>query len=80
MNLVEVNLKVRCDMPNCKEMAKFKLVKTGFVKNAGLLLCKNCVKDVYETIGACIVPKSPNNMLNKKIINKKEKGEIHEKI
>ena len=37
-------------------------------------------KDVYETVGACIVPKSPNNMLNKKIINKKEKGEIHEKI
>lgn len=80
MNLLEVNLKIRCDMPNCKNMAKYKLIKPGFVKNAGLFLCKECLESVYHTIGAHVVPKSPSNMLNKKITNKNLKGEINEKI
>ena len=71
MKLVESNIKIRCEMPNCKEFAKFKLMKTGFVKNAGLFLCKDCVMDMYAAIGECVVPKSPNNMLNKKISTKK---------
>lgn len=80
MNLSEVSIKIRCDMPNCKEMAKYKLNKPGFVKNAGLFLCKDCLKETYETLAQYIVPKSPSNMLNKKIVNKKEKGEINEKM
>ena len=80
MKLVDVNVKIRCDVPNCKSMASYKLVKPGFLKNAGLFLCKECLKDVYETLGMHIVPKSPSNMLNKKISNKKEKGEINEKL
>lgn len=80
MNLTEANVKIRCDMPNCKEIAKYKITKTGFIKNAGLFLCKDCVKDLYATLGSYIVPKSPSNMLNKKIVSKKEKGEINEKI
>ena len=72
MNLQESSIKIRCDMPNCKQMAKFKLQKSGFVKNAGLFLCKDCVKEMYEALASNIVPKSPSNMLNKKI-TKKEK-------
>ncbi|MGN0960717.1 MAG: hypothetical protein ACI4PF_00790 [Christensenellales bacterium] len=79
MKLVETNIKIRCDVPNCKDMAKYKLTKPGFVANAGLFLCKDCVKEIYETLSTHIVPKSPSNMLNKKI-SKKEKGEINEKI
>ena len=80
MNLSDVNIKIRCDMPNCKELAKYKLIKGGFVKNAGLFLCKDCLKNVYEAISTHMVPKSPNNMLNKKISNKKDIGEINEKL
>lgn len=72
MNLQESSIKIRCDMPNCKQMAKFKLQKSGFMKNAGLFLCKDCVKEMYEALASNIVPKSPSNMLNKKI-TKKEK-------
>jgi len=70
MKLVESNVKIRCEMPNCKDMANFKLMKEGFVKNAGLFLCKNCVMEMYGAIAECVVPKSPNNMLNKKIVKK----------
>jgi len=79
MKLVDVSVKIRCDMPNCKNMSAYKIIKSGFLKNAGLFLCKDCLKDVYATIGEHIVPKSPSNMLNKKISNKREKGEINEK-
>ena len=73
MKLTECSIKIRCEMPNCREMANFKLMKTGFVKNAGLFLCKECVKEMYAAIGECVVPKSPSNMLNKKISTKRTK-------
>ena len=73
MKLTDCNIKIRCEMLNCREMANFKLMKTGFVKNAGLFLCKECVKEMYNAIGECVVPKSPSNMLNKKITTKRTK-------
>ena len=79
MKLVDVSVKIRCDMPNCKNMAKYKLVKPGFFKSAGLFLCKDCLLEAYQAIGESIVPKSPSNMLNKKISNKKPVGEVNEK-
>ena len=60
-------------------MAKYKINKPGFLKNAGLFLCKDCLSEVYQTIGVNIVPKSPNNMLNKKISNKRTAGEVNGK-
>ena len=78
MKLVEVNMKIKCDMPNCKNMAVNKVIKPGFLKNAGLFLCKECIKEMYSAIGSCIVPKSPSNMLNKKISTKRTKSEVNE--
>lgn len=78
MEIVDINIRVRCDMPNCKEVAKYKVVKPGFLKNAGLMLCKDCMLELYKTLGEHIVPKSPSNMLNRKITNKKVKDEVNE--
>lgn len=80
MKLEETNVKIRCDIPNCKEMAKYKIIKPGFLKHAGLYLCKECMKELYSTLAMHMVPKSPNNMLNKKIVNKKGGGDINERI
>ena len=67
MNIAEVNYKIKCDMPNCKDFAHVKIEKTGFLKSAGFYLCKSCMNEMYNQLGGYIVPKSPNNMLNKKI-------------
>ena len=75
MKLVDVKVKVKCDMPNCKSFADFKIENEGFLKNAGLYLCRECTENLYKTIAEKVVPKSPNNMLNKKILSKK--GEIN---
>lgn len=79
MKVVDANIKIRCDMPNCKSMAKYKILNPGFVKNAGLFLCKECLSEMFLAISSITVPKSPNNMLNKKIV-KSSKGEINEKL
>lgn len=80
MKLLETEIKIRCDMPNCKELAKYKLNKPGFVKNAGLFLCKDCVKEMYMALSEHIVPKSPSNMLNKRIVSKKNEVQVNEKV
>jgi len=67
MNIVDVNYKIKCDMPNCKNFASIKIEKNGFLKNAGLFLCKNCMNELYNEIGERIVPKSIDNMLNKRV-------------
>lgn len=69
MNIEKCNVKIRCDMPNCRNMAKFKIKKDGFLKNAGLFVCEQCVMDLYKLLSNHIVPKSPSNVLNKKISN-----------
>ena len=74
MKIVDVNYKIKCDIPNCKEFASVKLEKSGFLKTAGFYLCKDCMQSLYRELGSRIVPKSPDNMLNKKI-----KGETNGK-
>lgn len=76
MKLVDVNVKIRCDIPNCKQPAKFKVKKEGFVKNAGLLLCKDCVTELYTVLASNIVPKSPDNVLNKRVRTTKKVAEV----
>jgi len=72
MNIKDVTIKVRCDMPNCKNMATVKVEKEGFFRNVGLFLCKECMEDLYKNLAQRLTPKSPSNMLNKKIKIKKE--------
>lgn len=72
MNIKDVSVKVRCDMPNCKNLASVKVEKEGFFKSAGIFLCKDCMEDLYKNLAPKFIPKSPSNMLNKKIKVKKE--------
>lgn len=67
MKVEEIKNKVRCDMPNCKNMASVKIKKEGFLSFAGLYLCDECVNEVYAELGKRIVPKSPVNVFNKKV-------------
>ena len=39
--------------------------KSGFFKNSGLHLCKDCMNELYEELGKRLIPKSIDNMLNK---------------
>lgn len=75
MRIKEVNYKIKCEMPNCKQLASIKIEKSGFLKFSGLYLCKDCLNELYQELAKRIVPKSPDNMLNKKSLSK---GKINE--
>ena len=66
MNIKDINIKVKCDMPNCKNNAVIKIEKEGFFRSSGVFICKDCMNDIYKVIGKRVTPKSPDNMLNKK--------------
>ena len=57
-----------------KNIADTKIEKEGFFRAAGLHICKSCMKELYECLATKIVPKSPENMLNKKVKLSKEKN------
>jgi len=72
MKTIELRSKARCEMPNCKNYASIKIIKEGFFRSAGLFLCNDCAKDLHLELSKRIVPKSPDNMLNKRIKTRKE--------
>ena len=40
--------------------------------SAGMYLCKDCMNNLYSELAKRIVPKSPDNMLNKRKVKKGE--------
>ena len=74
MKIQDVGYRVSCDIPNCRNEAHIKIEKGGFFKSAGLYLCKECMNDLYSELGSRLVPKSIDNMLNKKITTKRIKS------
>ena len=76
MKITNVNRRIRCDMPNCRNVADSKIEKDGFFRAVGICLYKDCMKQMYECLASIIVPKSPDNMLNKRIkVSKERSGE-----
>ena len=74
MKIQDISYRVNCDMPNCRNEAVIKIEKNGFFKSAGMFLCKDCMCELYENLAQRIVPKSLDNMLNKKIVTKRIKN------
>lgn len=65
MKIEDVNKRIRCEIPNCKNLATVKIVKNGFLKSAGLFLCEDCERNLYKELAKRVVPKSPTNVFNK---------------
>ena len=55
MKIKSVNRRVRCDMPNCRNVADSKIEKDGFFRAVGICLCKDCMKQMYECLASIIV-------------------------
>lgn len=66
MRIENINRRIRCEMPNCRNLASAKIKKDGFIKSIGLYICEDCMKELYGELAKRIVPKSPVNVFNKK--------------
>ena len=78
MQLEKLNVKSRCDMHLCRNVAEYRIGSGGGISRVfggtGLYLCKDCLKKLYEAIGKVIVPKSPDNLI-KKAVKRREENE-----
>ena len=79
MELMKLSVSARCDMHLCPRLATYR-IQTGrggiarLTGGAGLYLCPECLRELYETIGKELVPKSPDNLI-KKAIKRREENE-----
>ena len=76
MQLEKLNVKSRCDMHLCRNVAEYR-VRPGGVSlfgGAGIYLCRDCLVKLYEAIGRELVPKSPDNLI-KKAVKRRENNE-----
>ncbi|MBQ7712184.1 MAG: hypothetical protein IJT69_00035 [Clostridia bacterium] len=79
MELTKLSVNARCDMHLCPNLAAYR-IRTGkgsvsrFVGGGGLYLCPDCLRELYETVGRELVPKSPDNLI-KKAIKRREENE-----
>ncbi len=71
MKIVSVNIKIKCDIAGCKQFADYAITSKGFFADKNLYICDNCMKQMHNWYSQKVVPKSPNNFLNK---NKKIGG------
>ena len=78
MELIKLNVKARCDMHLCPNLAEYRIAAArGGIRifgNAGLYLCGDCLKELYQAIGKVLVPKSPDNLI-KKAVKRREENE-----
>ena len=78
MELIKLNVKARCDMHLCPNLAEYRIATGGgglrIFQNTGLYLCGDCLKKLYQAIGKVVVPKSPDNLI-KKAVKRREENE-----
>jgi len=81
MELVKLNVKARCDMGLCKNIAEYSIAPGGAKAHVpwrreagGTYICRECLVKLYEAIGKVVVPKSPDNLI-KKAIKRREQDE-----
>ena len=75
MELMKLNVKARCDMHLCRNLAEYR-ISTGSriarLFGGGLYLCRACIEKLYAAIGKEIVPKSPDNLIRKAVKRREE--------
>jgi transcription elongation factor Elf1 len=65
MELEKVNLKTKCDIPNCNNYASYTLKLRKFWNIGNTNFCKSCLQKMHIEVGKVFTPKSPDNMLKK---------------
>lgn len=66
MEIKKQPLKLKCDMPGCKNLSMFVMENKTFFGNSKVCFCEECFKNIHAFYAKLTTPKSPINMLNKK--------------
>ena len=78
MELMKLNVKARCDMGLCKNLAEYSVAGGAKAhlpwrrEAAGTYICHDCLVELYAAIGRVLVPKSPDNLIKKAVKRREE--------
>ena len=72
MEIIKQTLKLKCDIPCCKNTAEYCLVCTDNKKH-NLNFCGACVENMNKQFGKVLTPKSIKNVYQKGVVNGKVK-------
>ncbi len=72
MEIVKEKLKIKCDIPGCKNSAEFTLICTDNKKH-NLYFCSGCVEILNKQLAKVLTPKSIKNVYQKGGLNGKVK-------
>lgn len=65
MEIKPVKIDIKCDTHGCKNIADYVIQKKKGIIATNMYFCKECLSELYKSIGSVIVPKSPKNMFKK---------------
>lgn len=81
MQLIKLNVKARCDVHLCRNLAEYRIASGGGLPwgkgGAGIYLCRDCLTALYEAIGREIVPKSPDNLIKRAVKRREENNAVN---
>lgn len=66
MEIVKINIRVRCDMGMCNKSAVYSIGNKDTMLRRKINLCEDCAMSMYKELSSLFVPKSPPNMIAKK--------------
>lgn len=69
MEIKKLNHIIRCDMSMCKNEAVYSIGKKNSMLKRQINLCEDCAIELYSELGKLITPKSPVNIISKKVIS-----------
>lgn len=78
MKIVKSNTVVKCDIPNCRNIANYIITESGIDERNQINICEDCAKELHDILSRTIVPKSPENII-KKACKNKESATIRER-
>lgn len=65
------NVKVKCDFVGCSNMANYAIDLKRGIFGGTTDICSSCLNELYELSGKFIVPKSPQNIIKQKEMERK---------
>lgn len=65
--IIQTN-KIKCDVGNCRNLAKFSVAPEGVGAGQYINLCEECMKQLYGAIGILLTPKRKSK---KKIVDQR---------
>ncbi len=66
MQLSKTTKQIRCNVLGCFNLAEYNMaLKKSFLNSGAMYFCKNCLNQMYSSIGKVVIPQSVKSVYKK---------------